>query len=157
MAACVPNSKERRLVLALFATAERIVLDWTVFWCARGAVHRASAAARVQVADAAAACRVPLYYEGKLLFVLWLYHPSTNGAALVYARLLSPLLRQHEPAIDQASSECQALCFDYITNGVRWCAAAATLPPQACALCPVPSVSGASAGRCPSCSRTPTC
>ena len=26
----------RRLVLALFASAERILLDWTVFWCAAG-------------------------------------------------------------------------------------------------------------------------
>lgn len=64
--------------------------------------------------------RVPLYYEGKLLFVLWLYHPSTNGAGLIYGRVLAPLLKQNEATIDQAAGECQALFFDYFANGVRW-------------------------------------
>ena len=64
--------------------------------------------------------RVPLYYEGKLLFVLWLYHPSTNGAALVYGRLVQPLFRQHEGTIDQASAECHALFFDYLLSSGRW-------------------------------------
>ena len=64
--------------------------------------------------------RVPLYYEGKLLFVLWLWHPSTGGAGLIYSHLLLPLLKQNEATIDQTSAEFQALFFDYVTNGVRW-------------------------------------
>ena len=33
-------------------------------------------------------CRVPLYYEGKVLFVLWLWHPKTRGAAYLYQHTL---------------------------------------------------------------------
>ncbi len=40
--------------------------------------------------------RVPLYYEGKVLFVLWLWHPKTRGAAYLYQHTVqaAPLPRR---------------------------------------------------------------
>lgn len=43
---------------------------------------------------------VPLYYEAKLLFVLWLAH-SVDGADVFYTRILRRQLIQHEGQLDE--------------------------------------------------------
>ena len=77
-------------------------------------------------------CRVPLYYEGKLLFVLWLWQSSSNGASTLYSRVLLPLLKQHESMIDQSLSEAHALVFDYVADAMRWYVMALVSPCSAC-------------------------
>ena len=44
----------------------------------------------------------PLYYEIKLVFILWLILPQTRGHILVYRYLVHPILARHEEAIDLA-------------------------------------------------------
>lgn len=44
--------------------------------------------------------RLPLYHETKVFFVVWLWHPRTQGAAHCYAAYVAPLLRAHEPTVD---------------------------------------------------------
>ncbi|KAK9831985.1 hypothetical protein WJX81_006350 [Elliptochloris bilobata] len=76
------------LMLAIFTTAERMVLDWLVFW-------------------------VPLYYEGKVLFVLWLWHPKTRGAEYLYQHTVQPLLSKHEATIDRHLAEMRTTVADF--------------------------------------------
>ncbi|KAJ3187815.1 receptor accessory protein 4 [Gaertneriomyces sp. JEL0708] len=45
---------------------------------------------------------LPLYYELKLLIVLWLVLPYTQGSTILYHQLLQPTLAKHEPEIDAA-------------------------------------------------------
>jgi len=49
--------------------------------------------------------RVPLYYEGKVLFVLWLWHPKTRGAAYLYQHTVqaAPLPRRPPGCLGPAS------------------------------------------------------
>lgn len=41
-------------------------------------------------------CRLPLYYELKIAFVVWLLSPYTRGASLIYRKFLHPLLSSKE-------------------------------------------------------------
>ncbi|CAL5229940.1 g13367 [Coccomyxa viridis] len=79
------------LMLALFTVSERMVLDMLVFW-------------------------VPMYYEAKVLFVLYLWHPKTQGAVYLYNTLLQPFLSQNEAAIDQCIEELKTAFFDYTAS-----------------------------------------
>lgn len=49
----------------------------------------------------------PFYYELKLLFVLWLVLPFTNGATVIYRTLLHPTFEHHEKHIDVALQQIQ--------------------------------------------------
>jgi hypothetical protein len=40
-------------------------------------------------------CRIPLWYEVKLLFVAWLVLPQFRGASFIYDRLVREQLRKH--------------------------------------------------------------
>ncbi|CAI5979440.1 unnamed protein product [Closterium sp. NIES-65] len=44
---------------------------------------------------------VPLYLEAKLAFIVYLWHPRTQGTEIVYGSMLQPLLSRHEPIIDR--------------------------------------------------------
>ena len=41
-------------------------------------------------------CRLPFYYEMKILFVLWLLSPATKGASILYRKFLHPQLAKRE-------------------------------------------------------------
>ena len=43
---------------------------------------------------------VPLFFELKFVALLWLVAPQTQGAALVYEKVVSPFLRQHAARLD---------------------------------------------------------
>jgi hypothetical protein len=43
---------------------------------------------------------IPMYYELKVAFVLWLSLPSTNGARWFYKHHIDPFLKQNEQLID---------------------------------------------------------
>lgn len=45
---------------------------------------------------------VPFYHILRILAVLWLFHPSTQGASMVYSWVLAPALRLYSPRIDAA-------------------------------------------------------
>jgi hypothetical protein len=52
--------------------------------------------------------RIPFYTEAKLIIVLWLILPQTQGASVFYTNYLDPFLHQHEQHIDNALLEIQA-------------------------------------------------
>jgi receptor expression-enhancing protein 1/2/3/4 len=86
------------LTLAIFTGAERL-LDMFVFW-------------------------MPLYYEAKLLFVVWLWHPRSKGAVYLYQHSLQPLLLAHEQTIDRKIEEFKAMGGDFVagnfSKAIQW-------------------------------------
>jgi hypothetical protein len=42
---------------------------------------------------------LPLYYEIKFFFVVWLQHPSTNGAQMIYNRYIRLFLVERQGAV----------------------------------------------------------
>ena len=63
-----------------------------------------------------------MYYEAKVLFVLYLWHPKTQGAVYLYNTLLQPFLSQNEAAIDQCIEELKTAFFDYTASYFQKCA-----------------------------------
>ncbi|KAK4515087.1 Component of a membrane-bound complex containing the Tor2p kinase [Mucor velutinosus] len=51
---------------------------------------------------------IPFYTECKLVIVLWLILPQTQGTSVFYTRYLDPFLHAHEEHIDNALLEIQA-------------------------------------------------
>ena len=79
-------------------TAFELVADTTIFW-------------------------LPLYWEAKLLFVLWLALPSTRGASVLYHGVVSRYLEAYEPDIDRHLEAAGAKLGD-LADGVRGAVAA---------------------------------
>lgn len=44
----------------------------------------------------------PFYYETKIVLIVWLQAPQTNGARWIYKTYLEPLLLKHEGSIDRS-------------------------------------------------------
>ncbi|KAI1314610.1 receptor accessory protein 4 [Mortierella claussenii] len=68
-------------VMGLFHLVE-FVLDMFIFW-------------------------LPFYYEIKLLFILWMIMPQTQGSIYLYQAVVDPYLAQHEGDIDKALKDMQ--------------------------------------------------
>ena len=43
---------------------------------------------------------LPLYFVGKLVFLLWLYLPMSRGADKIYEICITPLFKEYETTID---------------------------------------------------------
>ena len=56
-----------------------------------------------------------MYYEAKVLFVLYLWHPKTSGALYLYNTVVQPLLEKNEALIDQSLEEAKRTVVDYAT------------------------------------------
>ena len=44
---------------------------------------------------------IPLYYQFKLIFIIWLAHEKTRGAELIYKNYLENILKNYELKIDE--------------------------------------------------------
>ncbi|KAG0100587.1 receptor accessory protein 4 [Podila epicladia] len=84
-------------VMGLFSIAE-FVLDTFIFW-------------------------LPFYYEIKLLFVLWMILPQTQGSIFLYQAFVEPYLNQHEHEIDQTlkniQKQAKAMGMQYVKQGIQ--------------------------------------
>ncbi|KAF9982121.1 receptor accessory protein 4 [Mortierella antarctica] len=84
-------------VMGIFTLAE-VVLDTFVFW-------------------------LPFYYEIKMLFVLWMILPQTQGSIYLYQTFVDPYLSQHEREIDQTLKDIQkqamAMGMQYIKQAIQ--------------------------------------
>ncbi|KAG0040617.1 receptor accessory protein 4 [Podila clonocystis] len=84
-------------VMGLFSIAE-FVLDTFIFW-------------------------FPFYYEIKLLFVLWMILPQTQGSIYLYQAFVDPYLSQHEHEIDQTlknlQKQAKAMGMQYVKQGIH--------------------------------------
>jgi receptor expression-enhancing protein 1/2/3/4 len=64
-------------------------------------------------------CRIPFYYLFKMLFLLYLALPQTQGASYLYQTQLEPALREHEPQIDAALAQLRARVFAFLQARAR--------------------------------------
>ncbi|KAK3264634.1 hypothetical protein CYMTET_26634 [Cymbomonas tetramitiformis] len=78
------------LVLAAATAAERVT-DYAVFW-------------------------LPLYYEAKVGFVVYLWHPQTQGAIFMYQHFILPYLQKHEPEVDRFLDESKTRATDFVAS-----------------------------------------
>ena len=46
---------------------------------------------------------IPFYYIVKAVLYVWMFHPRTKGAVLLYAKVIRPLLQKYEGKIDSYS------------------------------------------------------
>ena len=46
---------------------------------------------------------IPFYYPLKLAFLIWLAHPSTQGARVIYGSFVLPFWRDHQDRIEEVS------------------------------------------------------
>ena len=49
--------------------------------------------------------RVPFYYEVKVVFVIWLLSPYTQGSSVLYRKFIHPTLAKRENEIDDMISK----------------------------------------------------
>lgn len=63
-----------------------------------------------------------MYYEAKLVFVIWLWYPASKGAVSLYTHTLQPLLAAHEASIDRQLAEVWELLFDTFSAYFAKCA-----------------------------------
>jgi receptor expression-enhancing protein 1/2/3/4 len=63
--------------------------------------------------------RIPFYYLFKMLFLLYLALPQTQGASYLYQTQLEPTLRAHEHQIDAALAQLRARAFAFVQARAR--------------------------------------
>jgi receptor expression-enhancing protein 1/2/3/4 len=63
--------------------------------------------------------RLPFYYEAKVAFVVYLWHPRTQGALYLYTNVISPVLRKHEGLIDRKLAEGSSRFGDLFSSGMK--------------------------------------
>ncbi len=67
---------------------------WLTYWIIIGLIHT------VEFLFKTALHKIPLFNVLKLGFLIWLQHPSTRGAIVIYENALRNLLKEHEKDID---------------------------------------------------------
>lgn len=77
------------------------IKKWCIYWCVLGVLTS------VEFMCDLVLFWLPFYRLFKILFVLYLWNPNTNGAQMLYARCLAPYLRENEARIDVAAEEVQ--------------------------------------------------
>ncbi|KAF9142289.1 receptor accessory protein 4 [Linnemannia schmuckeri] len=84
-------------VMGMFSVVE-FILDTFVFW-------------------------FPFYYEIKMLFVLWMILPQTQGSIYIYQAIVEPYLLKHEKEIDQAlkdmKNKAMAMGMQYLKQAIQ--------------------------------------
>ena len=68
---------------------------WLTYWIIYGLVEVIESRLRTIF------FRLPLYNVIKVSFLIWLQHPSTRGAIVIYEKTLRSILKQHEKDIDE--------------------------------------------------------
>ena len=63
--------------------------------------------------------RIPFYHLFKILFLLYLVLPQTQGASYLYQTQLDPILRAHEHQIDAALAQLRARVFSFLQARAR--------------------------------------
>jgi receptor expression-enhancing protein 1/2/3/4 len=54
-----------------------------------------------EIVDILCSFWLPLYYECKILLIVWLLSPATWGSTLIYRQVIHPALVNREEEIDQ--------------------------------------------------------
>ena len=79
---------------------------WCIYWLVMGLYT-----VGVQISDRFIFW-VPMYCEAKVGFVVYLWHPRTQGAIYIYETFILPFLAKHEPDIDRHLDETRTSVGD---------------------------------------------
>lgn len=79
---------------------------WCIYWLVMGLFT-----VGVQISDRFVFW-VPMYCEAKVGFVVYLWHPRTQGAIYIYETFIAPFLAKHEPDIDRHLDETRTSVGD---------------------------------------------
>ncbi|KAI9437946.1 TB2/DP1, HVA22 family-domain-containing protein [Lactarius indigo] len=114
---------------------ERWLMYWSVLACVIGVEYLAEWLVSW----------IPFYYLVKMLFLLYIALPQTQGASYLYQTQLAPTLRAHESQIDAALAQLRTRVFAFLQARARmlweYVIASASAGPQ-----PASTASGAGAG-----------
>jgi len=61
---------------------------------------------------------IPFYYELKILMVIWLLHPKTRGASLIYNNFIAPTFDGVSKRVDYSSAKMNKLISPYLESAV---------------------------------------
>ncbi|KAH9054238.1 TB2/DP1, HVA22 family-domain-containing protein [Lactarius vividus] len=118
---------------------ERWLMYWSVLACVIGVEYLAEWLVSW----------IPLYYLVKMLFLLYIALPQTQGASYLYRTQLAPTLRANEPQIDAALAQLRTRVFAFLQARARmlweYVVASATGPQAASSA--ESSASGAGSGQ----------
>jgi len=76
--------------------------QWMIYW-----IVFAMVTITEELADLFISFWFPLYYELKILFLIWLLSPATRGATLLYRQVIHPNLARREEEIDEFLKKCK--------------------------------------------------
>ncbi|KAH8987936.1 TB2/DP1, HVA22 family-domain-containing protein, partial [Lactarius hatsudake] len=118
---------------------ERWLMYWSVLACVIGVEYLAEWLVSW----------IPFYFLVKMLFLLYIALPQTQGASYLYRTQLAPTLRAHESQIDAALAQLRTRVFAFLQARARmlweYVVASATGPQAASSA--EPSASGAGSGQ----------
>jgi len=84
-------------------TAEKSRTQWLTYWVVF------SALLFIDLSFGWLISFIPFYHVIKLLLLLWLFYPKSNGAEIVYSKFLRPWLKLHEKEIDDDLAAAEKL------------------------------------------------
>jgi len=67
---------------------------WLTYWCVFGIFSLVDEFGGIILS------LIPFYYYIRLVFFIWMMHPTTQGATVVYKTVLSPLLKKNKDKIE---------------------------------------------------------
>lgn len=94
------------------------LLFWGKYWIIVGIL------AAVETLFFAFFLLIPFYSLTRLVLLVYLWHPRTQGVLLLYHRAVQPLLMKHEHQIDQGLQELHTRGTDYAVEHARGLAGA---------------------------------
>jgi len=86
---------------------------WTLYWVVMATFYSVSKIADIFISW------LPLYYEAKVLFTIYIMVPQTKGAAYLYVSFLQPFLDAHEEEIDLRLNNFKAFIRGTILNWAK--------------------------------------
>lgn len=98
---------------ASFKAIKSLVVEddtqWLTYWVVYSFVHTIEATC-VFITQ-----WVPLYYEAKLLVILWMIAPQTQGAKLIFIKYIKPLLEKYASRIDPVFARTEEMLNSRVT------------------------------------------
>jgi len=76
--------------------------QWMIYWIVFALITLTE-----EVADLFLSFWFPLYYELKILLLIWLLSPATRGSTFLYRQVIHPILTKREEEIDDFVKKCK--------------------------------------------------
>lgn len=86
---------------------------WTLYWVVMATFYSVSKITDIFISW------LPLYYEAKVLFTIYIMVPQTKGAAYLYVSFLQPFLDAHETEIDLRLNDFKSFIRGTILNWAK--------------------------------------